>query len=221
MNVTRFADAIGGPQYTNHEKFAHEGGLMAPYIEVSPTCRNYGAAVKDFILTCANHNAMAPVEHWRRLHQSVARLYASAVDYSLVEGMKIDWPACLRRRRDLRDELKKYQLDIEPAIEYLSGSEPRTPINSDLLLHEPMQIYSNRLTVLLNELRCSLLDVHSALLVGYSWWLEGHPDDEMRACECWRDTFEKRWGTPALSFLRMAAMLSSAQGRAWLHDRAN
>lgn len=65
------------------------------------------------------------------------------------------------------------------------------------------------------------LGIHGALLVGYSWWLEGHPDDQVRACECWREAFEREWGAQALSFLRVAAMLSSAQGEAWRYDGTN
>lgn len=194
---------------------------MTRYVKLTPACWNYGKAVNDFIAACVNRDAMQPVAHWRWLHRCVARLQAAAVDYSLVEGMKLDWPACLRHRRNLGDELQKYQLNIEAAIQCLSSVEHRTRVQGDLPLPETMPIYSETLTVLLNELRCSLLGIHGALLVGYSWWLEGHADDQMRACECWREAFERGWGAQALSFLRVAAMLSSAQGEAWRYDGIN
>lgn len=181
----------------------------------SLACRNYGKAVRDFIAACANQGALPASEQWRWLHRCVARLHAVAVEYSLVEGMRPDWPSCLRRWPDMDDMLSRYRLEIEAAIQSLSVVEPRLRVAGTLRMPDRMPAYSASIPVLLDEMRCNLLDIHASLLMGYAWWQLEHADHHARACECWRDTFEKHWGAHALAFLKVAHTLSSLPGSPW------
>lgn len=181
----------------------------------SPVCRNYGKAVSDFIAACANRGALSPIEQWQWLHRCVARLYAVAVEFSLVEGMNLDWPSCMRRWPEMDDAVRAYRLDVEAAIQSQSGIDPRRRIEGEVRMIDPMPLYSESIPVLLNEMRCYLMDIHAVLLVGYKWWLLGQADQEARACECWRHSFETHWGVHALSFLKAAHILSSLSGSSW------
>ncbi|MDE1964088.1 MAG: hypothetical protein KGI42_09335 [Xanthomonadaceae bacterium] len=183
--------------------------------ESSAVCKKYGAAVCDFIAACANRKALAPEEQWRWLHCSVVRLYAVAVEFSLEVGRNLDFPACLRRWPNMDDALSAYHLDVEAAVLSRARVDPRRRIEREVDLPDQMQAYSTSLSFFLTELRCSLLDIHASLVIGYSWWLLGHADHELRACECWRHAFEASWGASALSFLRIALMLSSSSTGTW------
>ncbi|MGS1015199.1 hypothetical protein ACVCL0_03470 [Rhodanobacter sp. UC4450_H17] len=188
---------------------------MTPDTNPSPACRNYGKAVGAFIAACANQDARSPIEQWRWLHRCVARLHAVAVEFSLVESRNLDWPSCMRRWPDMDDALRAYRLDVEAAIQSLSGVEPRRRIEGEVRMPAPMPAYSESIPVLLNEMRCDLVDIHASLLMGYAWWLQGHADHQARACECWCRSFETHWGVHALSFLRTAHTLSSLSGSSW------
>lgn len=191
---------------------------MTQDIDPSPACLNYGKAVNAFVAACANPGALPPIVQWRWLHRCVARLYAVAVEYSLVKGRAMDWPSCLRRWPAMDRELSAYRLDIEAAVQSLSGVEPRQRVGREVKMPDQMPSYSTSIPFLLDEMRCTLMDIHASLLMGHAWWLLGHADHKTRACECWRDAFERDWGPRALSFLRVAATLSSLQGEAWRHD---
>lgn len=183
--------------------------------ETSPACRNYGKAVSDFVAACANQEALLPSEQWRWVHRSVARLYAVAVEYSLIEGMRADWPSCMRRWPDMDNMLSRYRLDIEAAIQSLAGTEPRRQVDGAMRMPDQMPAYSASVPVLLNEMRCDLMDIHASVLMGFVWWQQEHADHQSRACECWRDGFEAHWGVHALAFLKVASTLASLSGSPW------
>lgn len=188
---------------------------MTYSIDPSPACTNYGKAVGDFIAACANHGALPPTKQWQWLHRGVARLYAVAVEYSLVEGLRIDCPACLRRWPDMDDVLGRYRLAIEAALQSLSGVEPRRRAEGTVRMPGRMPAYSASIPVLLDDMRCDLMAIHASLLMGHVWWQLGHADGKERACECWRRAFEAEWGTHALAFLKAAHTLSSLSGDPW------